>query len=119
MKAVGFHEHGGLDKLVPLEVPPPAVGDHDVLVRVHACALNHLDLWVREGLPGLKLQMPHIPGCDVAGDVVELGSKATYPSKGARVAVNPGRWCGQCEWCIRGEHPLCPDYKIMGEHTPG
>ena len=119
MKAVGFHEHGGLDKLVTLEVPPPAVCDHDVLVKVQACALNHLDLWVREGLPGLKLQMPHIPGCDVAGEVVEVGGKVAYPPKGTRVAVNPGRWCGTCEWCVRGEHPLCPEYKIMGEHTPG
>lgn len=119
MRAVGFRSHGGLDALAPLEVPTPTVGADEVLVRVRACALNHLDLWVREGLPGLKLQMPHIPGCDVAGEVVELGSGVAYPPKGARVAVNPGRWCGTCEWCARGEHPLCPEYKIMGEHTPG
>jgi len=119
MKAVGFHAHGGLEKLQVLDVPTPSVGDHDVLVRVKACALNHLDLWVREGLPGLKLPMPHIPGCDVAGEVVAAGTSVADPTIGARVAVNPGRWCGTCEWCVRGEHPLCPEYRIMGEHLPG
>jgi len=119
MRAVGFHEHGGLDKLVPLDVPSPKAAAHEVLVRVKACALNHLDLWVREGLPGLKLTFPHIPGCDVAGEVAAVGPDVREPAVGARVAVNPGRWCGTCEWCVRGEHPLCPEYRIMGEHFPG
>ena len=119
MKAVGFHEHGGPDKLQVLEVPKPEIGDGDVLVRVKATSLNHLDLWVREGLPGLKLSMPHIPGCDVAGDVAAVGKDVTYWEPGVRVAVNPGLYCGQCEWCIQGEHPLCPEFKILGEHVPG
>ncbi|TLZ51727.1 MAG: zinc-binding dehydrogenase [Methanobacteriota archaeon] len=119
MRAVGFREHGGLDRLVPLDVPKPEIGSHDVLVRVKACALNHLDLWVREGLPGLKLTLPHIPGCDVAGEVAAVGNSVSYPEVGTRVAVNPGLYCGECEWCIQGEHPLCPDYRILGEHVAG
>ena len=119
MRAVGFREHGGLDKLEVLDVPKPEVRAGEVLVRVKACALNHLDLWVREGLPGLKLTFPHIPGCDVAGEVAAVGPHVAYPEAGARVAVNPGRWCGACEWCVRGEHPLCPEYRIMGEHFSG
>src|SRR2546425_1675040 len=119
MKAVGFRAHGGLDRLELLDVPKPEVGEGEVLVRVKACALNHLDLWVREGLPGLKLALPHIPGCDVAGDVAAVGPSVTYPEVGVRVAVNPGLYCGACEWCIQGEHPLCPEFKILGEHVPG
>src|SRR3972149_5342557 len=97
MKAVGFREHGGLDKLQVLDVPKPEVGDRDVLVRVRACALNHLDLWVREGLPGLKLAMPHIPGADVAGAVAAVGKDVSYPEVGVRVAVNPGLYCREGE----------------------
>jgi NADPH:quinone reductase-like Zn-dependent oxidoreductase len=119
MKAVGFRAHGGLDKLEPLEMPTPPVGDDDVLVRVRACALNHLDLWVREGLPGLKLEMPHIPGCDVAGEVAAVGKDVKYPEPGVRVAVNPGLSCGVCEWCVQGEDSLCVEFKILGEHVRG
>ena len=119
MKAVGFHEHGGLDRLQLLEVPRPEIGPDELLVRVKACALNHLDLWVREGIPGLRLKMPHIPGCDVAGDVAAVGRSISYPEPGVRVAVNPGLTCGECEWCSIGEDPLCVEYKILGEHVPG
>src|SRR3972149_1436174 len=119
MKAVGFREHGGLDKLQVLDVPKPEVGDREVLVRVRACALNHLDLWVREGFPGLKLAIPHILGCDVAGEVAAVGTDVAYPEVGARVAVNPGLYCGECEWCVQGEQPLCPEFKILGEHVAG
>ena len=119
MKAVGFREHGGLDKLEILDMPKPEIGDDDVLVRVKACALNHLDLWVRGGLPGLKLALPHIPGSDVAGDVAAVGRNVTYPDPGVRVVVNPGLSCGECEWCVQGEDPLCVEFKILGEHVPG
>lgn len=119
MRAVGFREHGGLDKLVALDVPTPEVGDDDVLVRVKACALNHLDLWVRGGLPGLKLALPHLPGSDVAGDVAVVGRSVNYPEVGVRVAVNPLLSCGECEWCVQGEDPLCLEFKILGEHVPG
>lgn len=119
MKAVGFHEHGGLDKLRVLDVPKPEIGDDDALIRVKACALNHLDLWVREGLPGLKLAMPHISGCDVAGEIAAVGKEVADWEPGVRVTANPGVYCGRCEWCVKGEHPLCPDFKILGEHLPG
>src|SRR3990170_4455167 len=98
MKAVGFLEHGGLERLQVIEVPKPQPGPGEVLVRVRACALNHLDLWVREGLPGLKLPLPHVLGSDVAGEVAEVGPGVTDPEVGVRVLVNPGACCGDCEW---------------------
>ena len=69
MKAVIFSEHGGTDVLRYTDVAEPAIGSNDVLVRVRACALNHLDLWVRRGMPGVKIPLPHIGGCDIAGEV--------------------------------------------------
>jgi len=119
MKAVGFLEHGGLERLQVIEVPKPQPGPGEVLVRVRACALNHLDLWVREGLPGLKLPLPHVLGSDVAGEVAEVGPGVTDPEVGVRVLVNPGASCGDCEWCIVGEDPLCASYRILGEHVHG
>lgn len=119
MRAVGFSEHGGLDRLQILDVPTPQIARDEVLIRVRACALNHLDLWVREGLPGLKLAMPHIPGCDVAGEVAAVGAEVADWEPGVRVTANPGLYCGECEWCMKGDHPLCPDFKILGEHVPG
>ena len=119
MKAVGFREHGDLEKLEVLEVPTPEPGAHDVVVRVKAVALNHLDLWVREGLPGLKLPLPHVPGCDVAGEVAAVGAGVTYPEVGTRIVVNPGLSCGTCEFCTNGDDPMCAEYKILGEHVHG
>jgi len=119
MKALAFHEHGGLDKLAYQDVPDPAIGPGDVLVRVRACALNHLDLFVREGLPGLKLPLPFWSGCDIAGDVAEVGSAVQGVAVGDRVAVNPNLHCGRCEFCVKGEHSLCVSYGILGEHTYG
>jgi len=119
MKAVVFYEHGGPEKLQLADVPVPQIGPDEVLLRVKACALNHLDLWVRQGLPGLKLTMPHIPGSDVAGIVAEIGRDVTDVRVGERVAVNPGLSCGHCEYCVRGEDSLCVEFKILGEHVPG
>jgi NADPH:quinone reductase-like Zn-dependent oxidoreductase len=119
MKALAFHEHGGLDKLKYQDVPDPAPGPGDVLVRVRACALNHLDLFVREGLPGLKLPLPFWSGCDIAGEVAEVGSAVQGVAVGDRVAVNPNLHCGRCEFCVKGEHSLCVSYGILGEHTHG
>jgi len=73
MKAVVFHEHGDLDRLVYQQVPKPDIGPHDVLVKVKACALNHLDIWTRIGMPGVSVPMPHILGCDVSGEIEEAG----------------------------------------------
>lgn len=100
-------------------VPDPVPGPDQVVVRVHAASLNHLDLSVREGIPTLKLALPHILGCDAAGHVAELGSDVTEVEVGDRVVVNPGIACGRCEYCLRGEDSECVDYKILGEHLPG
>src|SRR5262249_39571243 len=89
MKALAFQEHGGLDKLRYQDVPDPGIGLGDVLVRVRACALNHLDLFVREGLPGFKLPLPFWTGCDIAGDVVQASTAASGVTVGDRVAVDP------------------------------
>ncbi|HYS72159.1 MAG TPA: zinc-binding dehydrogenase, partial [Thermoplasmata archaeon] len=119
MRAVAIQRHGGLEALELVDLPKPEIGPDEVLVRVRACALNHLDLWVRGGLPGLKLTMPHVLGADVAGEVAAVGAAVSYPGVGTRVAVNPMLTCGECEWCIRGEQALCPDFQILGEHING
>ena len=119
MKALAFHEHGGLDRLRYQEVPDPAIGPADVLVRVRACALNHLDLFVREGLPGFRLPLPFWTGCDIAGDVAQVGAEVREVAVGDRVAVNPNLHCGRCEFCQKGEQSLCVTYGILGEHVHG
>ena len=119
MKALAFHEHGGIDKLKYQDVPDPKPGAGDVLVRVKAAALNHLDLFVREGMPGLKLPLPFWSGCDIAGEVVEAGAAVPDVKVGDRVAVNPNLHCGRCEYCQKGQHSLCVSYGILGEHAHG
>ncbi|HYU07181.1 MAG TPA: zinc-binding dehydrogenase [Thermoplasmata archaeon] len=105
-------------ELVP-DYPDPVPGPDQVVVRVHATSLNHLDLFVREGIPTLKLALPHILGSDAAGDIAEVGSDITDLEVGDRVVVNPGISCGRCEYCLKGEDSECVDYKILGEHLPG
>jgi NADPH:quinone reductase-like Zn-dependent oxidoreductase len=90
-----------------------------VLIRVRACALNHLDLWVLGGLPALKTPLPFWTGCDIAGEVAALGPGVTAPAVGTRVAVNPSLSCGVCEWCVAGEDSMCVKYRILGEHVRG
>jgi NADPH:quinone reductase-like Zn-dependent oxidoreductase len=119
MKAVVFHEHGDERVLKLTEFPEPTVGARDVLVRVKAVALNHLDLWVRQGWPGLKLELPHILGSDIAGVVERVGPEVTDLSPGAEVLVNPGLSCGACAACLKGDDNLCPKYRIIGEHSRG
>jgi NADPH:quinone reductase-like Zn-dependent oxidoreductase len=119
MKALAFNEHGGIDKLRYQDVPDPKPGEGDVLVGVKAAALNHLDLFVREGLPGLKLPMPFWSGCDIAGEVVQVGAAVQDVKVGDRVAINPNLHCGRCEYCQKGEHSLCVSYGILGEHIHG
>lgn len=119
MKALAFDQHGGLDRLRYRDVPDPVIGAGDVLVRVRAAALNHLDLFVREGLPGLKVPLPFWSGCDIAGDVAEVGAAVHGVAVGDRVAVNPNLNCGRCEFCVKGEHSLCVRFGLLGEHTHG
>lgn len=119
MRAVVIYEHGDLDVLQMADVPRPEVGPDEVLIRVRACALNHLDLWVRRGLPGLKLEMPHIMGSDLAGVVAEVGEDVIGVQVGQRVTVNPGLSCGRCEYCVAGQDSLCVEFGVLGEHVPG
>jgi NADPH:quinone reductase-like Zn-dependent oxidoreductase len=119
VKALAFDEFGGPEKLRLSDVPDPQIGPEDVLVRVRACALNHLDLFVREGIPALKTPLPFWTGCDIAGEVAEVGTGVETVKVGDRVAVNPNLTCGRCEFCIQGEDPLCVRDGILGEHVPG
>ncbi|GGL51953.1 zinc-binding dehydrogenase [Halocalculus aciditolerans] len=119
MQAVQFTEHGDTDVIEYGEFPDPEVGPDDVLVDVKAGALNHLDVWTRRGLPGLDLEMPHIPGSDAAGEVVEVGDDVRAFEPGDHVAVSAGVYCGECEFCRHGEFPLCKEYHILGEHVRG
>ncbi len=117
MKAVIFYKHGGLEELEYKDVAEPSISENEVLVRVKACALNHLDIWTRRGIPGVN--MPHISGSDIAGIVEKAGAKVKNVKPGDRVALNPSLSCGQCEYCRMGDEPLCNEYKILGEHTDG
>ena len=119
MKALAFNNFGGPENLKLQDVPDPTIGPDEVLVRVRACALNHLDLFVREGIPALKTPLPFWTGCDIAGDVAEVGAAVKHVKVGDRVAVNPNLTCGRCEFCIQGQDSLCVRYGILGEHVPG
>ncbi|MEJ2311044.1 MAG: zinc-binding dehydrogenase [Gemmatimonadales bacterium] len=119
MKAAYFNAHGGPEVLVVGELPDPDPGAGDVIVEVEAAALNHLDLWVRRGLPGLDVSFPHVGGSDFAGTISEVGRGVEDWKAGDRVTANPGLWCGECEWCRRGEQSLCERYHILGEHVTG
>jgi len=120
MKATVFHEHGGPDVLSYEDVDTPYVNPDQVLVNVKYVALNHLDLFVRNGIPGLNLEMPHILGSDISGEIAEVGSKVRDQFEvGQKILVDPGISCGTCEFCIRGQESLCSSYGILGEHYRG
>jgi NADPH:quinone reductase-like Zn-dependent oxidoreductase len=119
MKAIVFHQHGGPEVLKYEEVAPSALQRHEVRVAVKAAALNRLDLFVREGWPSLRLAMPHIPGADAAGVVLEVGEEVENVAPGDRVAINPTISCDRCEFCLRGQHNLCVRHSILGEFQRG
>jgi NADPH:quinone reductase-like Zn-dependent oxidoreductase len=119
MRAVVFHEHGDPEVLKYEEVAPPALGRGEVRVAVKAAALNRLDLFVRQGWSSLKLEMPHIPGADAAGVVLEIGQGVENVAAGDRVAINPTISCDRCEFCLRGEQNLCIHHSILGEFQRG
>lgn len=117
MKAIRFHQHGGPEVLKYEDVPDPVLRKDQVLVRVKAVALNHLDLFVRQGVPGVTL--PHIPGSDIAGDVVEVGEYVTDVKSGMRVLLAPMSFCGVCEKCVSGQQNFCPHFSVLGYRVPG
>lgn len=119
MKAVIFRRHGGPDALEYAEVPEPPVAAGQILVRVKACALNHLDLWIRQGIPAYRIKLPHISGCDAAGIVERVGPGVTRVQVGDRVVLAPGLSCGRCDWCRVGHDNLCASYGIRGAATDG
>ena len=119
MKALYFEEHGDLNVIQYGDVADPSAGPDDVVVRVRACALNHLDIWVRRGWPGLKLDMPHWCGADVAGEIVDVGRNVTGWRPGQAVIVDPGISLAADEYTRRGEDSLSPGYHVIGEHTRG
>ncbi len=120
MKALVMRGHGDLSQLEIADVPQPAVTRrHDVLVRLRAASLNHLDLWTLRGLPGVSLSFPHILGGDGAGVVEAVGDGVAHLTPGQRVMLNPGVSCYRCEYCLSGEHSLCETYGLLGEHLPG
>jgi D-arabinose 1-dehydrogenase-like Zn-dependent alcohol dehydrogenase len=120
MKAPVFHEHGPPNVLKYEAFPDPELGPQQVLVDVKAVALNHLDLFVQAGIPGLKLGMPHILGSDISGIIKEIGENVPDElQRGMKVVIDPGRSCGACEYCVRGEESLCAQYGILGEHYRG
>jgi len=119
MQATVFDGHGDTDVIDYREVADPDVGREEVLVDVKAGALNHLDVWTRRGMPQLDLEMPHVPGSDGAGVVLETGADVTRFEAGDRVAVSAGVFCGDCEFCRNGEYPLCTSFHVLGEHVPG
>lgn len=119
MKAVLFHEHGGPDKLSYEDLPIPQIGPQEVLIRVKACALNHLDIWIRQGSPAYSIPLPHVGGSDVSGIVEQVGTHVEGVSIGAQVFVSPGISCWQCEYCLAGRDNMCRSYHLLGAKTHG
>jgi NADPH:quinone reductase-like Zn-dependent oxidoreductase len=120
MKAVVIRGHGDLSQLAVDWVSRPGIGGpRDVLIRLKAAALNHLDLWTLGGLPGLSLAFPHVLGADGAGVVEAVGDGVRSVRPGDKVMINPGIACYACEYCDQGEHSLCLEYRLLGEHLPG
>ena len=119
MKAVQLIAHGAPGKMELREIPDPTPNEDEVVVRVHACGLNRLDLWTEEGALPVKLQMPRTLGCEIAGEIVELGKNISDWQIGARVAVQSNLFCGECEFCLRGKESICIKGEILGVNRDG
>jgi NADPH:quinone reductase-like Zn-dependent oxidoreductase len=117
MKAVRIHQFGGPEVLTYEDAPDPQPRKDQVLVRVRACSLNHLDAWVRKGLPGVKL--PHILGSDVAGEIVEVGEYVSGIKPAQRVLLAPMHYCGHCEKCVAGLQNQCREFTALGNTVDG
>lgn len=119
MKAVIVREHGGYDKLELSDIPEPQPKSDEAIVAPRAIALNHLDVWVRRGVPGHKFPLPIVPGAEIAGVIDSVPENDHGWKKGDEVIVAPGVSCGVCVACLSGQDPLCPHYGIFGEERSG
>jgi NADPH:quinone reductase-like Zn-dependent oxidoreductase len=119
MKAARIHQHGGPEVLVYEGAPEPTLKPDQVLVRVRACALNHLDLFVRAGIPGISFSMPHVLGSDIAGEIIATGDLCERVKPGWRVLLSPGLSCRQCEECLSGNDNFCRRYTVFGYAVDG
>ena len=119
MKAIVFQQHGAPEVLKYTDASEPTVRANDVLVRVKACALNHLDLWVRRGLPGVPIPLPHIPGSDVSGEIAQIGADVTIVRVGQKVVLAPGVTCGKCAACLSGQDNRCRQFTNLGYMIDG
>src|SRR5215510_13009043 len=117
MKAVRIHETGGPEVLRYEEIPEPRLRKNQVLVRVRACAMNHLDLWIRKGIP--KVALPHILGSDVAGEIVDVGEYVSGFKTGQRVLLAPMDFCNHCEKCTAGLQNQCREFTVLGNAVDG
>ncbi len=117
MKAVRIHQFGSPEVLTYEDVPDPKPRKDQVLIRVRACAMNHLDLWVRNGLPGVNL--PHILGSDIAGEIVEVGEYITDLKAGQRVLLAPMHFCNRCAKCVAGLQNQCRQFTVLGNGVDG
>jgi NADPH:quinone reductase-like Zn-dependent oxidoreductase len=119
MKVARIHEHGGPEVLLVEDAPEPAIKANQVLVRVRACALNHVDLWVRGGIPGMSFSMPHVLGSDISGEIVAVGDLCERVKPGTRVLLSPGLSCRQCEACVSGRDNFCRRFTMFGYGVDG
>ena len=119
IKAMRIHRHGGPEVLQVDEIDPPHAGAGEVTVEVKACALNHLDIWTRTGMPNVSIEMPRILGSDVSGIVVETGEGVTDVPLGEEVVLQPGLSCGRCLRCLQGRDNECRQYKVLGSRVDG
>jgi NADPH:quinone reductase-like Zn-dependent oxidoreductase len=119
VKAARFHAHGGPEVLQFEDAPDPQARPGWVVVRVEACALNHLDLWQRRGLERVRIPMPHISGADVAGTIAEIGADVVGLTVGQRVMLQPGLSCGACPACLAGRDFRCRSYDVLGYQSDG
>jgi len=119
MKTILFHKHGVPEVLEYTDFPATEPVSGEILVRLRAAALNRLDIWVRNGWPGIKLEYPHIPGADGAGEVVALGKGVSGWKVGDHVVINANLSCGHCEFCLAGQDNMCREWKLLGEATRG
>jgi NADPH:quinone reductase-like Zn-dependent oxidoreductase len=119
MKAARIHAHGGPERLQIEEIELPGFRPDEILLRVRACALNHLDLWVRNGIPGVRFPLPHVLGSDIAGEVVAVGELCRRIQPGMRAVLAPGLSCRQCTACVSGQDNLCRHYTLFGTGIDG